>query len=143
MREMDRVFSVEDISDGFWSPHAPPVFLHDDADVDQPSSTSAVGMNRSPSEWAFQRFLQEADSPDQIATATTTTTTTFPTDDVVKIKPNRNDTHHPPLNIPVNPEEYQALLKSRLELAFAAVALTRVFLFFFVLILSISFPGNR
>ncbi|KAH6783175.1 hypothetical protein C2S52_008134 [Perilla frutescens var. hirtella] len=86
-------------------------------------------MNRSSSEWAFQRFLQEADH----------NATTFPTDDVVKIKTNhhhRNDNPHPPpavaagvppQNIPIDPEGHQAFLKSRLELACAAVALTRAY----------------
>ncbi|KAG6415597.1 hypothetical protein SASPL_123010 [Salvia splendens] len=125
MREMDSVFSVDDISDGFWSPHAPPVFLQDDADVEPLSSSAAAGMNRSSSEWAFQRYLQEATSPDH-------SITTLPADDVVKIKAN----HHqridnpqppapPPLNIPIDQDEYQEFLKSRLELACAAVALTR------------------
>ncbi|KAG6418113.1 hypothetical protein SASPL_120312 [Salvia splendens] len=118
MREMDSVFSVDDISDGFWSPHAPPVFLQDDADVEPLSSSAAAGMNRSSSEWAFQRYLQEATSPDHVIT-------TLPADDIVKIKAN----HHqppapPPLNIPTDQDEYQEFLKSRLELACAAFALT-------------------
>ncbi|KAK6143217.1 hypothetical protein DH2020_023565 [Rehmannia glutinosa] len=133
---MDRVFSVDEIADQFWSPHGPPIRLHEDADVDQPSSCAAaassskmIRMNRSSSEWAFQRFLQEAASPDQ-------NTTTPQSDDVVEIKANH---HHynenqrrqmaaavgPPPNIPVDSEEYQAFLKSRLDLACAAVALTR------------------
>ncbi|XP_047971238.1 light-inducible protein CPRF2-like isoform X1 [Salvia hispanica] len=128
MREMDSVFSVDDISDGFWSTHAPPVFLHDDDDAHHPTSSSAAGMNRSPSEWALQRFLQEATSPDH------SITTAFPTDDVVKTKANhhhRIDNHLPqpapaeaPLNLRIDSQEYQALLKSRLDLACAAVALT-------------------
>ncbi|XP_042036843.1 light-inducible protein CPRF2-like [Salvia splendens] len=127
MREMESVFSVDDISDGFWSPHAPPVFLQDDADAHHPTSSAAAGMNRSPSEWAFQRFLQEATSPDH------SITTSFPTDDVVKTKAShhhRIDNHQPapapeaPPNIPIDSQEYQALLKSRLDLACAAVALT-------------------
>ncbi|KAL1558841.1 light-inducible protein CPRF2-like [Salvia divinorum] len=122
---MDSVFSVDDISDGFWSPHAPPVFLQDDADIEPLSSSAAAGMNRSSSEWAFQRYLQEASSPDH-------SITTLPTDDVLKINPNH---HHridnpqplaaPPLNIRIEPDKYQEFLKSRLELACAAVALTR------------------
>ncbi|KAL1532871.1 light-inducible protein CPRF2-like isoform X1 [Salvia divinorum] len=118
MREMDSVFSVDDISDGFWSPHAPPVFLPDDADAEHPTSSAAAGMNRSPSEWAFQCFLQEATSSDH-------SITTFPTDDVVKIKANHHQPAAASLNLRIDPQEYQALLKSRLDLACAAVALTR------------------
>ncbi|KAG9138286.1 hypothetical protein Leryth_001498 [Lithospermum erythrorhizon] len=43
---MDRVFSVDDISDHFWSP--PPPF------------SAANNLNRNSSEWCFQRFLLEA-----------------------------------------------------------------------------------
>lgn len=112
---------MDDMSDGFWSPHAPPIGLHGDADVEQLSSSAAEGMNRSSSEWALQRFLQES---------------TFPTDGIDKIKANH---HHPNDNqqpqpaavaISADPDEYQAFLKSRLELACAAVALTRVIVFF-------------
>ncbi|KAL8028769.1 hypothetical protein ABFX02_14G182400 [Erythranthe guttata] len=137
---MDRVFSVDEISGQFWSSHAPPppsFLLHDDADVDQHSSSKTMGMNRSSSEWAFQRFLQEAaaasSSSDHI------TATTVQRDDVVQIEANSNFNNDnpprqiaaaavavgPPPNIPVDSEEYQAFLKSRLELACAAVALSR------------------
>ncbi|KAL9142589.1 hypothetical protein ABFS82_14G179700 [Erythranthe guttata] len=134
---MDRVFSVDEISGQFWSSHAPPppsFLLHDDADVDQHSSSKTMGMNRSSSEWAFQRFLQEAaaaSSSDHINTAA------VQRDDVVQIEANSNFKNDnpprqiaaaavgPPPNIPVDSEEYQAFLKSRLELACAAVALSR------------------
>ncbi|KAH6772482.1 hypothetical protein C2S52_004722 [Perilla frutescens var. hirtella] len=144
--------------DQFWSPH-PPARLGGDGGeaVSQPSSSAATtaqskmtGMNRSSSEWAFQRFLQEVSAPDRTATTTTTTikssssSSTHPpqNDDVVEVKGN----HHfidvgvnanqqqpkmaaaagaPPPNISPDSEEYQAYLKNRLELACAAVALTR------------------
>ncbi|KAL0375629.1 UNVERIFIED_CONTAM: Light-inducible protein CP [Sesamum calycinum] len=130
---MDRVFSVDEMADQFWSAHQPPVRLHEDADVEQPSSFAAaessskvMRMNRSPSEWAFQRFLQEAGAPDR---------NNLQSDDVSETK----GSHHHyndhekretkaagglPPNIPTDSEEYQAFLKSRLELACAAVALT-------------------
>ncbi|KAL6560542.1 hypothetical protein OROGR_004101 [Orobanche gracilis] len=133
---MDRVFSVDEIADKFWSAHVPLIRLPEDADVEPPSSCAAatssskmVGMNRSSSEWAFQQFLQETDSPDH-------NSTTLQSDDVVEIKGKH---HHyngnqqpqlaaaggPSLNISIDSEEYQAFLKSRLDLACAAVALTR------------------
>ncbi|KAL7157795.1 hypothetical protein ABFS83_02G101100 [Erythranthe nasuta] len=153
---MDRVFSVDGIADQFWSPHPPIRLGDDDEETDQPSSSSAAAttaesksmrMNRSSSEWAFQRFLQEAVLPDNTSTTTTTQQSSslskHPSqDDVVEIKGNHhfsavgvNGTQRklelaagdppPPPNIPVDSDEYQAFLKSRLELACAAVALTR------------------
>ncbi|KAL8528052.1 hypothetical protein ACS0TY_005751 [Phlomoides rotata] len=151
---MDRVFSVDDITAQFWSPH-PPIRLEEE---EEPSSSSAStiaqskmtkGMNRSSSEWAFQRFLQEAAAPDRNhpATPQPSSSSTNPTqnDDVVEIKGNRrhsgasvNGNHQqpkmaaassaagaPPSNISVDSDEYQAYLKNQLELACAAVALTR------------------
>ncbi|KAK3037375.1 hypothetical protein RJ639_030473 [Escallonia herrerae] len=57
---MDRVFSVDDIADHFWSP--PPIRLSQPpaAASAAAGSASTSAMNRSSSEWAFQRFLQEA-----------------------------------------------------------------------------------
>ncbi|KAG8363774.1 hypothetical protein BUALT_Bualt19G0057300 [Buddleja alternifolia] len=115
------------MADQFWSTHAPPpIGLHqDDADVGPPSSLEMMRMNRSSSEWAFQRFLREAAAPDH------TTTTLEEADDVVEIKENHRHKPEtaavgaPPPNIPVDSEECQAFLKSRLELACAAVALSR------------------
>ncbi|GMH13195.1 hypothetical protein Nepgr_015036 [Nepenthes gracilis] len=136
---MERVFSVEDISDQFWSsPPSPPSEQSEDPK-----------MNRSASEWAFQRFLQEAiSSPDTVSSSKSR-----PENDVVEIKDHahqsdqqiyhQNQDHdqkqpnnriRPPANtsafnlgssIPIDSDEYQALLKSRLNLTCAAVALTR------------------
>lgn len=171
---MDRVFSVDDIADQFWSPPPPPIRLTD-GDSESASSTSSSSlkmMNRSSSEWAFQRFLQEASasnhSPSPTAPPPQPTTTYAnvpapPQDGVVEIKDNysakslSNDNNQsnnnnnnncssekkvgmassfggapPPLsNIHVDSEEYQAFLRSRLNLACAAVALTRVFFVLF------------
>lgn len=144
---MDRVFSVDEISDQFWSP---PITtgIHD-------SST----MNRSASEWAFQRFLQEASvpSPTSAPPSSSSSFPPHPNNDVslpvngvkeqpkhdpsgnvnIKASPIHNDgpvlTNGPPPpptpNIPVDSEEYQAFLKSKLNLACAAVAFSRVILF--------------
>lgn len=158
---MDRVFSIDEM-DQFWTPH-PPLSIAgaDDGDdaASGPSSSAVsssqskrVGMNRSSSEWAFQRYLQEASASDRTAAATTTTiqsssSSTHPpqNDDFLEIKGssqhfagagvNANQQQPkmagpavgaPPPNISPDSEEYQAFLKSRLELACAAVALTRV-----------------
>ncbi|KAI3445269.1 hypothetical protein Pfo_001976 [Paulownia fortunei] len=148
---MDRVFSVDEIADQFWSPH-PPIRLGDEEEeTDQPSSSAAttaafkmMRMNRSSSEWALQRFLQEAATPDHTTTNLQSSSSSMhppQNDDIVEIKGN----HHysgvgvsgnqqqpdmaaagaPQPNIPIDSEEYQAFLKSRLELACAAFALTR------------------
>lgn len=125
---MDRVFSVDDMADQFWSP--PPVRLSDatnEEELTTSSSSSSVMMNRSSSEWAFQRFLQEAQNKtDANANAANAA-------NVVEIKDvqppiginSAAAAGLPPNNIPVDSDEYQAFLKTRLDLACAAVALTR------------------
>nr|POF23538.1 light-inducible protein cprf2 [Quercus suber] len=131
-------------------------------------------MNRSASEWAFQRFLQLEVEPSE--TETTTASSSAPQNDVVLLldtktaannnNNNNNNSHSnnnnntksngngnnaasttsftsknksnngttstaasfnagPPPNIPIDSEEYQAFLKSKLNLACAAVALSR------------------
>ncbi|KAK9291892.1 hypothetical protein L1049_019843 [Liquidambar formosana] len=126
-KNMDRVFSVDELSDPLWS--SPPA-------IREPDESSK--MNRSSSEWAFQRFLQEAS-----ASQTSPPSSAGAENDVVEIKdheiqnqngnsnPNPNQNHHNTLsfgasqNIPTDPEKYQAFLKDRLNLACAAVALSR------------------
>lgn len=162
---MDKVFAVGDNVDKFMSP---------------PDKM----MSRSPSEYAFQRFLQEAtasvdhtSSPSPLvaataaaassssssstaaATAIATATTTNasrrqrpPQNDVVEISDQNIRTDRdvkfghkssgaesatdstkttslgagPAANVPIGSEDYQAFLKSRLYLACAAVAFSRV-----------------
>ncbi|KAM0039424.1 putative transcription factor bZIP family [Helianthus debilis subsp. tardiflorus] len=127
---MNKMFSVEDIAAHFWSPS------DDDEESSSSSSASKINkptppvINRSMSEWHFQSFLQQSSSNDV----------------VVQINKdhdnnNNNNNNHSVattlINIPTAPapapattsyvdsEEYQAYLKSRLDLACAAVALTR------------------
>uniref|UniRef100_A0A6N2LXC6 BZIP domain-containing protein n=1 Tax=Salix viminalis TaxID=40686 RepID=A0A6N2LXC6_SALVM len=125
---MDRVFSEEDnITEHFWSP--PPQDLSK--------------MNRSESEWAFERFLQEASA----ATLEDNTSSNSSADktDVVQIKDHGNSNNNAtskcsfsngtcataassfdaPASFPVESDDYRAFLKSKLNLACAAVALTR------------------
>lgn len=115
-------------------------------------------MNRSESEWAFQRFLQEASA----ATFDDTTPSNSSADktDVVHINDNGYSNNNAtskscdnnykgnamslsnggcataasssfgaPADIPVESEDYHAILKSKLNMACAAVALSRVNLF--------------
>ncbi|KAM7251493.1 hypothetical protein ACFE04_023376 [Oxalis oulophora] len=151
---MQRVFSVEEIPDPFWS--SPP-----STTVTQPDGMSTL--NRSSSEWAFQRFIQEVSavnkSPDGVKN------NDDDDDDVISVveindddEDNNNNNHNnhnnmllmksspkiqtssstsrvddgngvnggPPL-LPLvdDAEEYQAFLKKKLNLACAAVALQR------------------
>ncbi|KAL5712428.1 hypothetical protein ACHQM5_014603 [Ranunculus cassubicifolius] len=114
---MDRVFSVEEISNPFWQ---------------SPSSSSSMvedpKMNRSASEWAFQRFLEELPSP----STSSVTIQANGEKDVVEIKkllpvvnPNLPNQVDVPPNVPIGSDEYQAYLKRNLELACAAVAMSR------------------
>ena len=151
---MDRVFSVDEISDQFWSPPLP----SGTGQVDESSR-----MNRSPSEWAFQRFFQleaasnaasgassakndgvveikdDHDSDNnRTQNAVTTNNNENNQNKEVAAKANGNTTattsfNTPPPNIPIDSEEYQAFLKSKLNLACAAVALTRVNFFCYCL----------
>ncbi|CAN1761450.1 Light-inducible protein CPRF2 [Linum perenne] len=127
---MDRVsFSVDGMPDQFWSPPSPPPPNHHPAPP--PTVDGSSKMNRSASEWAFQRFLQEASSA-----AASDHSLHSERSDVILIKDhlenssssssvNANGTARPPSEIPVDSEEYHAFLKSKLNLACAAVALSR------------------
>ncbi|GAV75773.1 bZIP_1 domain-containing protein/bZIP_C domain-containing protein [Cephalotus follicularis] len=151
---MDRVFSVEEMADQFWSPAT--------------AGEESAKMNRIPSEWAFQRFLQEVsvaaaaavvvrsasadsssspgprnesvveieeDQSQRVKNSSDSKTTVVASNDNDhKIKDNNsnNDTAAATASfgvvapdIPVDSDEYQAFLKSKLNLACAAVALTR------------------
>lgn len=134
---MDRVFSVDELSDQFWLP--PPSHPPFPA-PDEPK------MNRSASEWAFQRFLQEAAASS--VSDTTSSSKLVGENDVVENK-DRAYQKNPHINqgvngilskpvlaaatkpfdtgssVPIDSDEYQEFLKSRLNLACAAVALTK------------------
>lgn len=194
---MDRVFSVEDIADQFWSSLPPPIPLPirlGDGDetvsgsAGGPSGSSGKGtmspkmMNRSSSEWAFQRFLREASAMNEsqstpppslppLSSSSSSGAVVASSQDVVGIKQgtrdckidsrtdrnkNNGSNHNqssssiskdveagassfgvgggggPPPNIPVDSGDYQAFLKSRLDLACAAFALSRVFIYLFI-----------
>jgi hypothetical protein len=141
---MNSVFSVDDFSDPFWLSPPPP-----------PSSTDPK-MNRSESEWAFENFLQEMASVPSSASETHTaapsvlsqsSTSSIPPDngedEVVEITKHPIHHHHhhhhqhpipnphpQPLDrnltAPIDSEEYRVLLKSKLDLACAAVAMSMV-----------------
>ncbi|KAK6915418.1 hypothetical protein RJ641_020535 [Dillenia turbinata] len=111
-----------------------------------PDSSLSSAMNRSPSEWAFQRFLEEVVAETSYTTSPPPSETTAPVDlpsnptvdpdskllrsdggglannDVIEIKDRQS---HENMKIAVDSEEYQAFLRSRLDLACAAVARSR------------------
>nr|XP_011457963.1 PREDICTED: light-inducible protein CPRF2 isoform X2 [Fragaria vesca subsp. vesca] len=117
---------ISDISDTFWA------------------SSPSLPMNRSASEWAFEQFLEEVVSPPPpppppppAASAHSSTSKREEVDEeVVEIKkPDRLQQQHlncpppppsdPPSTAQINSDQYRELLKSKLNLACAAVALTR------------------
>lgn len=119
---MNRVFSVEDITDQFWPPATLP--------AENPT------MNRSASEWALERFLQETTS----SLSDTSSSRSAAENDVVEINNGSNSNSNnncsaqsrptttsfsPGSSVPMDADEYQAFLKSKLNLACAAVAMTR------------------
>ncbi|KAK8633879.1 hypothetical protein V6N13_014714 [Hibiscus sabdariffa] len=114
---MDRIFSVEEMSDHFWSSSAAASGGDDDRD-NKPGSK----MNRSASEWAFQQFLREEvdkkggeDHNDEEEAK-----------EELKNKKNGcfENNNNNTSNVPADLEDYQAFLKKKLNLACAAVALS-------------------
>ncbi|KAG7556846.1 Basic-leucine zipper domain [Arabidopsis suecica] len=90
---MEKVFSDEEISGNHhWSVNG------------------TTAMNRSASEWAFQRFIQESSAATDDGESTTACGVSVSS----------------PPNVPVDSDEYRAFLKSKLNLACAAVAMKRV-----------------
>ncbi|ESQ45007.1 hypothetical protein EUTSA_v10010426mg [Eutrema salsugineum] len=138
---MHIVFSVDDLTESFWPASAP---------VPEPPQNMADGMTRSQSEWAFQRLIQEMSGSDASPTTNVidrsppqvqseqSLSTIDETSDVVEIqKPpqnhrlppgddqrdrNRARSSDPLDSAGVDPNQYHAILKSRLDLACAAVA---------------------
>lgn len=118
---MHSVFSVDDFSDPFWQPPAP-------------------AMNRSESEWALEKLLEEvtASAPSSasardniVAPSVVSSKPENGDDDVVEIKKSQLPPHPQPSDLiptaPIDSEEYRAFLKSELERACAAVAISRVY----------------
>ncbi|CAL9231887.1 unnamed protein product [Arabidopsis halleri] len=73
------------------------------------SVNGTTAMNRSASKWAFQRFLQESSAATDDGESTTACGVSVSS----------------PPNVPVDSDEYRAFLKSKLNLACAAVAMKR------------------
>ncbi|RWW21562.1 hypothetical protein GW17_00014279 [Ensete ventricosum] len=158
---VERVFSVDEMADSFWAASpAPPPGL--------PLPPGGAAMNRSPSEWFFERFLAEEPAPAPATAPATASSAPNPSpsfhpnpnrnvapnpsasssvvgsnfcegrrelgrvgdDEVVEIKAPIVAAVVPPqpsdLPVTVDPEHYQTLLKHKLDMACAAVAMSRV-----------------
>ncbi|XP_073223327.1 light-inducible protein CPRF2-like isoform X2 [Cicer arietinum] len=123
---MDRVFSVDEIPDHLWSPQ-----IHISAGADDSSNSK---MSRSASEWAFQRFIQETSATSPLSSSSVADDVVFVDIDPrskqnnIEASPLPTDaavlTNGPP-PVAVDSDEYRAFLKSKLNLACAAVAMTR------------------
>lgn len=131
---IDRVFSVDGISDHFWT-----------------SPEESSKLNRSASEWSFRRFLQEAASvsDSSISPPPASPSAAEIRSNAVEIREKQSNQNVGVMKereicsssareksraaAAADSDEYQAFLKSKLNLACAAVALCRVrFDFFFL-----------
>ncbi|KAE8670961.1 hypothetical protein F3Y22_tig00112042pilonHSYRG00036 [Hibiscus syriacus] len=107
---MDRVFSVEDMSVHFWSSSA--------AAADDRDNKPGSKMNRSASEWAFQQFLREEDDKKGGDHNEEKEAKEELKNENGCFENNNNN------NVPADFEDYQAILKKKLNLACAAVAMS-------------------
>ncbi|KFK34704.1 hypothetical protein AALP_AA5G180800 [Arabis alpina] len=140
---MHIVFSVDDLTESFWPVPAP---APSPGSTPAPAPTVAEGMTRSQSEWAFHRLLKEMSGSDSSPTSNVIERSSptiqseqslsrleesvDETSDVVEIqKPPQNhrvddraNRSRAPSSDTVDPNQYHAILKSKLDLACAAVA---------------------
>jgi hypothetical protein len=126
---MERVFSMEEIPNPYWAPPHP-----------QPAAGGAVAasggvggvgdaagaMNRCPSEWYFQKFLEEAvlDSPGPVAGVGRSSGQAGV--EAAESKPLGAAAPASVSSSVVDPVEYNAMLKQKLEKDLAAIAMWRV-----------------
>ncbi|KAM3278879.1 hypothetical protein ACQJBY_046276 [Aegilops geniculata] len=119
---MERVFSVEEIPDPFWGQPSP-----------RPAGASGGGgaegaMNRCPSEWYFQKFLEEAVLDSPAADPTPMAGASGAVGGAAQVKqPTAAAAAAAPAatGAVVDPVEYNAMLKQKLEKDLAAVAMWR------------------
>ncbi|XP_022771193.1 light-inducible protein CPRF2-like [Durio zibethinus] len=118
---MNYVFSVDDFSDPFWA------------------APASDWMSRSQSEWALERYLEEFSGAGENVICTSLATPQpsvskaelgYGNGEVVEIKKPNNQNHNPlpsvpTSTIPIDSDEYRVILKSKLDQACAAVALSR------------------
>ncbi|XP_066333689.1 bZIP transcription factor RISBZ2-like [Miscanthus floridulus] len=125
---MERVFSVEEIPNPYWAPPHPQSAAA--GAVAPPGGGGGVGdaagaMNRCPSEWYFQKFLEQAvlDSPGPVAGVGRGSVGAGA--EAAESKPLGAAAPAAASSSVVDPVEYNAMLKQKLEKDLAAVAIWR------------------
>ncbi|KAG7014472.1 Light-inducible protein CPRF2, partial [Cucurbita argyrosperma subsp. argyrosperma] len=151
---MHTFFSSEELSESFWSPQPPPPPSSPPSYSPFRSLDPSLTMNRSASEWALERFLEEVSalpvnscpsttsdrvvvSPVDVASPASQSSTSKRDegdDEILEIK--KADCDHdrsqpipsldPSKMARSNPDQYRVFLKNRLDMACAAAALSRV-----------------
>ena len=113
--------------------------MHSLFSSDDVSSDTFWAMNRSASEWALERFLEEfspppppsqqiAESPAAAAASPQSSSTVRADDDAAEVKNPDGHRRFPPVaaTATLDSNQYRQFLKTQLDLACAAVALSRV-----------------
>ncbi|XP_050917106.1 light-inducible protein CPRF2 isoform X2 [Lathyrus oleraceus] len=112
---MERVFSIAEITEQYWL-------------TSKAGKEGESKMNRSDSEWAFQQFLQQQEqeaantSNAKPCSSSSTSTSTSSSNLDLKLKINNNNNNNNNIN---DSQDYYAILKTKLDLACAAVAMSR------------------
>ncbi|CAK8544778.1 unnamed protein product [Lathyrus sativus] len=113
---MERVFSIAEITEQYWL-------------TSKACKEGESKMNRSDSEWAFQQFLQQQEqeaantSVAKPCSSSSTSTSTSSSNVDLKLKINNNKNSND--NNINDSQDYYAILKTKLDLACAAVAMSR------------------
>lgn len=122
---MERVFSIAEITEQYWL-------------TSKACKEGESKMNRSDSEWAFQQFLQQQEqeaantSNAKPCSSSSTSTSTSSSNLDLKLKINSNNNN---IN---DSQDYYAILKTKLDLACAAVAMSRVYISFSIILNSLN-----
>ncbi|XP_006650731.2 bZIP transcription factor RISBZ2-like [Oryza brachyantha] len=133
---MDRVFSVEEISDTYWVPQPSSAAAQQQEGGSAAAASGGAGvagagsggggnaMNRCPSEWYFQKFLEEAvlDSPVENPSPGPGAGVVSGAGGVVPVDVKQPQMAAAATGAVVDPMEYNAILKQKLEKDLAAVS---------------------
>ncbi|ONM10312.1 bZIP transcription factor RISBZ2 [Zea mays] len=120
---MERVFSVEEIPNPYWVPPHPQSAAA--GAVAAPAGEAAGLMNRCPSEWYFQKFLEEAVLDSPVPVAGVSRGSVGAGVEAAERKTPGTAAAAAASSSVVDPVEYNAMLKQKLEKDLAAVALWR------------------
>ncbi|NP_001105687.1 opaque2 heterodimerizing protein 1 [Zea mays] len=120
---MERVFSVEEIPNPYWVPPHPQSAAA--GAVAAPAGEAAGLMNRCPSEWYFQKFLEEAVLDSPVPVAGVSRGSVGAGVEAAERKTPGTAAAAAASSSVVDPVEYNAIVKQKLEKDLAAVALWR------------------